>query len=333
MGIFTSLYSIVDLDCLLEFAAWLNGSGDENPGPSSPADCVYLGINQYIDDMNCLIQKQNAIEEFGADQWVVDELENMCGCPLSESLIDFETFDPSDEVLEEEPKWGQLGNCDQIKNEINNAQLSGSILQQAQQLDSYFDCNVFYTRENGSLVYDDERANFCKVKKYLYTEKRGWIDYLHVFRIFAWCVDTYENSNNNNTTILSTAISVELTGYTAEAWQWAKDNYSAFSYEDLGSNHIGALLFINQYENLVNGETCWVDLIQIVCDEFDAKNPDEAPNYRYIPYLIDGTYPKIFNPSHCLTGQDLKDAGKNDFCKQSLENQIIIIEAHYAFPH
>ena len=53
------LLSIVDLDCLLEFAAWLNGGGDENPGPVSPSDCVYEAVSEY-NEITCLINSVGA---------------------------------------------------------------------------------------------------------------------------------------------------------------------------------------------------------------------------------------------------------------------------------
>ena len=46
------LFLVVPLDCLIPYSEWLNDGGDENPTPSSPADCVYEYINDYLQELH-----------------------------------------------------------------------------------------------------------------------------------------------------------------------------------------------------------------------------------------------------------------------------------------
>ena len=268
----------------------------------------------------------------------LDVIKNQCGNLRGGNGI-IESFDPSNVFQEEEPKWGQLGSCEDIKNEISMVNLSGSLLNQLDSLDEYFDCNVKYMRHKsgsskGCLDFNSNASGFCTVKKYLYTKEKGWLDMLHVFRIFKWCANTYETGGSGQVAgIMEAALSAEMAGYSSEAWQWAKNNYSAFSYEDLCSNHVGAMTFVSFYQDLKDGNITWNQVIDSLCTAFEAADPNEAPNYQYIPYLIDSKYPKIFNPASCLVGDDLGAAGKANFCEMTLEQQLKLIEAHEGFPH
>lgn len=268
---------------------------------------------------------------------LIDELFNSCGCPIG-GTTELENFDSTDEFIEDEPKWGQLGNCSEIIAELGNIDLSGNLQSQINNIDAYFDCQVFYERptsgpDNGCLMYDTDRPDFCLVKKYLYTEERGWIDMLHVFRIFRWAMEIYETGTPGSIAdIFGAALLAEYNGYNAESWQWVNSNYSAFSYEDLCSNHVGAIVFVSYYEELNNGQITWQQVLGELCNDLNAKEPSEAPNYEYIPYVIDEKYPKVFNASHCLKGTELEDAGKANFCNMKLIEQLKLKEAHSEFP-
>lgn len=227
-----------------------------------------------------------------------------------------------------EPKWGQLGTCADIVEEINSINLSGlSFLDQINKIQKHFECNVFYTRNSsGQLTY----KNNCSVVRYVYSKKYGWVDFHHVFRIFEWAVFRHVHEGYN---LEDAAKGAEVSGYSAEMYQYLKGNDSGFAYEDLCSNHVGAMLFCNNYNQMRNWGLTWGDMLNGVCDDLEFSSPEEAPNYDFIPHILDGNVPRIYSSKDCLTGDDLYEAHKTEYCRKNFVTRSKIKEAHDTLPH
>jgi len=285
--------------------------------------CDYILTNEsFCPNFDSNIAKQqflNIVSEFG--------------CHYETDNPEFVTFDPNNQLMVEEPKWGQLATCGDIMIQVNSLDLSGlSLKKQSERISNHFDCSTFYTRDTeGCLIYDFGRDFFCRTPRYAYSSVYGWIDFHHVFKIFEWAVEQEEGGSG--LTLIQAANLAEIKGYQGEVYQWLKGNESGFSYEDLCSNHVGAMFFINHYESLKNNQNTWNGALSFLCTEISFKNPSEAPNYDYIPHVLDGNLPRIFNDTNCLTGEDLKTKHKNSFKKKSLRIQMGIKQAHFEFSH
>jgi len=129
------------------------------------------------------------------------------------------------------------------------------------------------------------------------------------------------------------AKSAELTGYTAEMYQFLRGNESGFSYEDLCSNHVGAMLFCNNYQEMVNWGLSWGDMLSNACASLNFTEPENAPNYDFIPHIIDGNLPRVYSSKDCLFGDNLLNMYMKEYCKKTFATQIKIKEAHEKFSH
>jgi hypothetical protein len=259
------------------------------------------------------------------------ELMTEFGCPNSVETPDLINYDMNNSSLSVEPKWGQLGNWQDIVYEVNSLDFTNLTLkQQVKLIADHFECNVFYTRNSdGCVTYDTSRVHFCIVSRYVYSTKYGWIDFHHVFKIFEWAV---EQEEDGNLSLIEAANIAEITGYEAEMWQYLKGSESGFSYEDLCSNDIGAMIFLNNYEIMKNAQNTWAGQMSIICNELNFVEPQDAPNYEYIPYILDGNLPRTFSQESCLTGEELKNKHKEAFSKKRLETQLNTKSVHYEFP-
>jgi hypothetical protein len=233
--------------------------------------------------------------------------------------------------MQEEPKWGQLATCGEIINEINALDFTGlTLLEQARLIADHFECSSFYTRDgNDCLAYDLAREHFCLTPRYVYSTNYGWIDFHHVYRIFEWAI---EQAEGGGMSLIQAANIASMTGYEGEVVQWLKNNESGFSYEDLCSNHIGAMFFINHYEDIMSGQLTWSGALTYACSVMPFRNPSEAPNYQFIPHVLDNNLPHVYNNTNCLTGENLREEHRQSFQKKPLSVQMNIRQVHFEFP-
>lgn len=280
---------------------------------------VIKSIALYIEENGCSIESREfiiqAIEALMSENGIEDEilfiLETNCNTTNEET-----TWTNNLEDIEE-PKWGQLANKNEILNEISN--VSGlstlSYNDQIIALASHFERNLMYTRVNGELtVVNSSMA----VNRYIYSEVGGWIDFHHVFKIFEWATQNGP----------FTAITM---GEMGEMWQSLKDNNSAYSYEDLPSNYLGVAMYLRFSQDLALGNITWHDAVQISLNEINCVEPEEAPNFDYIPHIVNDHYPQNFTYSPLL-GDDLKNLHRSKFCERPFNEQVNIKEAHENFP-
>jgi hypothetical protein len=217
----------------------------------------------------------------------------------------------------EEPKWGQLANKQEILNEINNIIGLDNMPyeQQIISLASHFEKNLMYNRDNDGNLFIVDSAN--DVNRYIYSEIGGWIDFHHVFKIFEWATQ-----NGPFTAITQ--------GELGEMWQSLKDNYSAYSYEDLPSNLLGVGMYVRFSQDLAQGNISWYEAVQITLDELNCLEPEQAPNFLYIPHIVNEHYPQNFTYSPLL-GNDLEIYHREKFCQRPYSEQVNIKEAHEKF--
>jgi hypothetical protein len=240
----------------------------------------------------------------------------------------------------EEPKWGQLANKQEILNEINNIDGLNDMSYQEQitALANHFEYNLMYDRDdnnNGELIqinnldpnalnnYSNDNPNdFLPISKdvnrYIYSEVGGWIDFHHVFKIFEWATQ-------------NGPFSAITGGEMGELIQSVKDNESAYSYEDLPSNLLGVAMYVRFSQDLAQGNITWYQAVETTLNEISCLEPEEAPNFDYIPHIIDEHYPQNFTYSPLL-GEQLRAYHKSKFCERSISSQIKIKEAHEKFP-
>lgn len=256
------------------------------------------------------------------------------GC-MSDGNIDSWTNNLEDN---EEPKWGQLANKQQILDEINN--ISGlyglAYEQQMRVLANYFEYNLMYIRDQntGNLVQienlnplapnnytinntSDYLPISLDINRYVYSEVGGWIDFHHVFKIFEWA--------NQHGPFLGI-----VGGDMGELIQSVKDNESAYSYEDLPSNLLGVAMFIRFGDDLENGNINWYQAVKTALNEISCVEPEDAPNFDFIPHIVNEHYPQNFTYSPLL-GNELKEAHQQKFCERPIKEQIKIKEAHEKF--
>ncbi|MBK7098056.1 MAG: hypothetical protein IPH58_06520 [Sphingobacteriales bacterium] len=221
-----------------------------------------------------------------------------------------------------EPKWGQLGSKSDIVSEVKYAKgkipTSSSFEKQLENLRNYFEKNRMWGRnESGELI--ELSTPDAAINRYVYTENRGWIDMHHLF----YASFLAEKHNNS--------IQAEEELSLGEWIQWLKKNESAFSYEDQPSNKAG-IEFWRSYKGYLKDGSMTID---IAVDDFlyrnGAKDPAEAPNYDYIPHIINNKYPKNFTGKG-YTGEILKQKARESYCSKSITQQNNIREAHQKLP-
>ncbi|TVQ50982.1 MAG: hypothetical protein EA362_01110, partial [Saprospirales bacterium] len=217
-----------------------------------------------------------------------------------------------------EPKLGQLGNLGQIKDEmliafdVSNTK-SATIGEKLKAMSLHFAANRFFTRdkESGKLI---DREDSRIVARYIYTTERGWIDMHHFFEL------------TNITRRFGKRIA-QLYAYNSERYQGIRHPESSFSYEDMASNSVGIefwLIYANKFRNeektlLVAVDECFSNL--------GAVEPSEAPNYEYIPHIIQGEFVLKSNESQGLKGEYLRKAHKAIWDRRPVEMRKNIEEA------
>lgn len=241
-----------------------------------------------------------------------------CNCPEDDTWVNFnESF---------EPKWGQLGDSATLKKEllkigVNTSDFSQlSLRNQLDKLQTHFFANRNFQIDN-ALGYVDV-PNSKKVDRYFYTFEKGWID-LHHFFYAAYLVDKYGPQFAAN--ITSWAEFVQLGG-------WFFNNKSGFSYEDMASNAAGVEFYLT-YRSALNSGT--IDIQTALMNFLSGKgitDPVQAPNYHFIPHVLDGNVPQSISPFG-LTGDNLKSAAIEAYCKKSTSTKEKIKLAHKVISH
>lgn len=62
------------------------------------------------------------------------------------------------------------------------------------------------------------------------------------------------------------------------------------------------------------------------------RNPSEAPNYQFIPHVLDNNLPHVYNHTNCLTGENLREEHRQSFQRKPLRVQMAIQQVHFEFP-
>ena len=176
-----------------------------------------------------------------------------------------------------------------------------------------------YTRDfNGDLI-DAPNSKF--VDRYVYTLDRGWID-MHHFFYAAYLSESYSPL----IAAIATSTAEEIQGNITSL------NNSSFSYEDKPSNLAGIDFWQKYHNSLDIGSLDFQTAIINYLTLLKAVEPTEAPNFEYIPHIIDGQAPKNKNYKG-LTGEELRILAKESYCKKTLQAKMNIWEAHKKFGH
>lgn len=216
-----------------------------------------------------------------------------------------------------EPRLGQLANLSQIKGEMwkafnaNNV-VTGTIGAKLQAMTNHFEANRLFTRDGqGKLVDVDASKN---VKRYVYTTERGWIDMHHFFALA-----DYTRQNGKT--------AAQMYAYNSERVQEWQDNPSGFSYEDIASDIAGIDFWLQYGDRLIKGDITLTNAVDEFFTNMGATDPSEAPNYEYIPHIVDKDYVLKSKEKHGLKGDDLKKAHKGIWDKRPTEMKEKINEA------
>lgn len=261
------------------------------------------GIASFIDNTGCNQTSQSIVQFVANENCEANIVMDSWSSNLSEN---------------EEPKWGQLANKQEIIDEVNNIPGLNDLpySEQITALANHFEKNLMYTRNSeGELEIINPLTD---VNRYIYSQVGGWIDFHHVFKIFEWAT---ENGPFNALT----------QGELGEMWQSLKDNHSAYSYEDLPSNLLGVGMYVRFSQDLAQGNITWAEAVETTLNEINCIEPELAPNFDYIPHIVNGHYPQNFTYSPIL-GNDLREYHKQKFCERPINEQLNIKEAHEKFP-
>ncbi len=221
-----------------------------------------------------------------------------CDCNCSEDATEM-----VDANLAFEPKWGQLGTKDDIFREMINAMTfykdnyGNMLLQQLYCQATWFHANRFFTRNANGTIID---ANNSVVRdRYVYTFERGWIDMHHFFYSAFLC----EQWGTEISNVMTTA---------GEFTQKYTDNNSSYSYEDIASNKAGRD-FYNLYKLMLkNGSKILSTAVYEFLGDLKSVSPEQAPNFNYIPHILDERVPKSNNIMG-LKGEALMSAAIDAF--------------------
>lgn len=241
-----------------------------------------------------------------------------CNCPEENTDVPI-----SEAKLE--PKWGQLGTVSSIILEMTKVafQPSSDYLTlnfkgKLEKQSKHFEGNRMFTRDQHNNLVD--RSDSKKIDRYIYTYDLGWID-MHHFFYAAFLCEKYNSS-------IAFAVTTD-----AEAIQLLKNNESAFSYEDIPSNVAGINFYRLYADEIKNGNNDLESAIsKFFLTDHSATNPENAPNYDFIPHVIDGFFAKNYSTIG-LTGGGLYIAAKEAFCKKPTVTKEAIKEAHRKISH
>lgn len=241
-----------------------------------------------------------------------------CNCPEDDMWFSAEAVF--------EPKWGQLGDIRTLNLELNKVGIDASSFSslsfrdQIDRLQSHFFANRNF-RQDASLGYVDADGS-KKIDRYFYTLDKGWID-MHHFFYAAYLADKFGPTLAG--TFTTWAEFGQLGG-------WAFGNKSGFSYEDMASNSAG-IEFFTQYKAALNNGS--IDLRTAINQYFTGKGitaPSNAPNYHFIPHILDGNVPQAMTPLG-LKGEYLFNEAYNAYCRKDQVTKEKIKKAHKVIHH
>lgn len=276
----------------------------ENPDiPDEPLS-DYNEPDEGCDDFEFDCGEDGLGNEEDEEDWIKNLIDELCSGTNN-------TNNSNQNFSIEEPRWGQLANKEEILDEItkvieNNQNLAPIPLMIA--LKDHFHSNLMFDNNTYS-----PRINSTDVNRYVYTTEGGWLDFNHVFAAYNL---THDVGPQN----------ALIGGKLIEDIQAIADNHSAYSYEDLYSNYLGTYMFIKYWDDIKEGNISYQDMITEVLDELGVVEPEDAPNFDYIPAYLDSNYPKnySFKP---LTNNQLLEAAKKAFCNKDEKEQIKNIKA------
>ena len=226
-----------------------------------------------------------------------------------------------------EPRWGQLGNLEQIRQEMQIALInipeSVDIGQQFDALTTHFSANRLYQRDRitGKLM-DAPGSN--NVKRYIYTAKLGWIDMQH----FSELADRTRLQGIRKASIYAyLSEEVQNTKVSFFGYEIYNRKASGYSYEDIPSDFAGMDFWVNYGAFIENANVELIDAIVQYLASIGATNPENAPNINYIPHVVNEDN-MLQNMGNGLTGEKLKNAHKAVYDKRSEEDKKRIKDAH-----
>ncbi len=217
-----------------------------------------------------------------------------------------------------EPRWGQLGSLNSIlgeikkalnANDVNNAIIGTKL----SVMSNYFATDRKFIREkNGKLKDIDSNKN---IDRYIYTEKSGWIDMHHFFKL-AEVTKEYGQKV------------AELYAYNSERYQYWNDNPSGWSYEDIASDMAGIEFWLQYGKDLTNGKTTLLKAVENFFTNLGATDPMESPNCEFIPHVINPKYVLKSSNKKGLKGEILRNRHKEIFDNRTEEDKQRINDAH-----
>lgn len=151
-----------------------------------------------------------------------------------------------------------------------------------------------------SELYTPNQVAYFNIQKgrYIYTEKGGWIDMVH-FLFYAG--EAYEEKLKLQKEGLSLKESQDRAYVKSIFLGWKQENvfdawfarHSSFSYEDLPSDRYGAEFGSKYFDK--NSELSLGEQILNYLHSLKPAKPEDAPNYRDLPYKDNGKHPGIYN--------------------------------------
>ncbi len=199
------------------------------------------------------------------------------------------------------PRKGQLANKKEAINEANKA-IDGvtNYKTQLTYLTTHFHKNRRFKYEEKTGDFKERDASQNTVR-YVYTKNKGWIDLHHFFR-FADYAQKYGDN---------VALNI------AEPSEILQGGNSKYSYEDLSSDLAGIDFWQKHGEDIKNGTVSIVDAFDKYLEGLNTTEPEEAPNYEFIPYFDDGKEPKNDALGYDLKGEELRDKHKKSYNTRS----------------
>jgi hypothetical protein len=217
-----------------------------------------------------------------------------------------------------EPKWGQLATLSQVMGEMQKAYTanqvySATVSQSLSLMVKHFEGNRMFERNSDGQLVDTKGSK--DVKRYVYTDQRGWIDMHHFFRLAEFTKDNGQKA-------------AELYSYMSERYQKWDGNPSGWSYEDIASDMAG-IEFWNVYgDKLKSGNIKLQDAVSEFMTSLKPKDPMDSPNCDYIPHIIDPKYTLEGAEKKGFKGETLRAKHKEIFDKRPAEMKKKISSAH-----
>jgi len=90
-------------------------------------------------------------------------------------------------------------------------------------------------------------------------------------------------------------------------------------------------MYIRFSQDLALGNLTWHQAVETALSEISCIEPEEAPNFEYIPYIINEFYPQNFTYTPLL-GEELREYHKQKFCERPINEQLRTKQVHELFP-